>query len=364
MKITGAVVREKSGPFIIEELDLDEPRENEVLVEIVGSGVCHTDILYRDQSYPIPLPVVLGHEGSGIVRQIGSHVSKVSPGDHVILTFSYCGTCASCRKGFPAYCLNFPSYNLCGTRTDGSTTMQKGQELVYGCFLSQSSFASHVLATERNTVKVRDDVPLELLGPLGCSIQTGAGGVINSLHAEAGSSIAIFGIGPVGLAAVMAAVVCGCTIIIVVDFNNERLQFAEQLGATHTINPSQNDPVEAIHDITSSGVDYSLDCVGIPEVSRQAVDSLTVLGVSGLIGGSPVGTQVTLDMNNVLSGRAFRGIIMGDSIPDIFIPRLIELFRAGRFPIDRLIKFYNLKEINEAVTDAGNGLILKAILRP
>jgi aryl-alcohol dehydrogenase len=364
MKITAAVVREKSGPFRIEEVDLEEPSDNEVLIRIVAVGLCHTDLVARDQYLPFPLPAVLGHEGAGIVERVGSRVTKVAPGDHVVLSYLTCGTCPSCTKGMPGHCLDFLRSNFTGARFDGTPTMKKNGEIIHGAFFGQSSFASHALANERNVVKVRKDVPLEILGPLGCGFQTGAGGVINSLHPKAGSSIAVFGIGSVGLSAIMAAVACGCTTIIAVDTNVERLKTALEFGATHIIDPNASDPVAEIQGITGPGADYSLECTGIPKVFRQTVDAIRIGGVCGLIGVAPFGAEVSLDMQNILNGRTIKGIVEGDSVPDIFIPQLIELNRLGRLPFDKMIKFYPMDQINQAAEDSEKGITLKAILRP
>ncbi|HVN97156.1 MAG TPA: NAD(P)-dependent alcohol dehydrogenase [Syntrophorhabdaceae bacterium] len=364
MKIKAAVVREKSGPFVIEDVELDDPRENEVLVRITGSGLCHTDLVARDQYLPFPLPAVLGHEGSGVVEKIGSRVQKVKAGDHVVLSYLSCGCCSSCLKGLPTYCLNFFPSNFMGSRLDGSATMKKKGKPIHGAFFGQSSFASHAIALERNVVKVKQDVSLDKLGPLGCGVQTGAGGVMNSLKAEAGSSIAIFGMGSVGLSAVLAAVVVGCTTIVAVDFNMTRLALAREFGATHIIDPRNGDPVEEIRTITGGGAKYSLECTGIPDVLSQALDCLTLTGVCGLIGVAPFGSRVSLDCQNILNGRAVRGIVEGDSIPDVFIPTLIDLYTQSRFPFDRMITFYNLDQINQAAEDSEKGKTLKAVLRP
>ena len=362
MKITAAIVRKKSGPFIIEEIELDEPRDNEVLVKIVSAGVCHTDLVCRDQYYPVPLPAVFGHEGAGIVEKVGKQVTKVKPGDHVVLSYFTCGDCISCKKGRIGYCFNLYGCNFSGARLDGSTTMKKDGEVIHGSFFNQSSFATYALATERNVVKVSKEAPLEKLGPLGCGIQSGAGSVMNALHPKPGSSIAIFGMGSVGLSGILGAVICGCTKIIGVDINSTRLKLARELGATHTFNSKETDPIKAIQEVTFTGADYSLDCTGLPQVFRQAVDSLTLTGICGLVGAAPLGTEVCLDMNSIFFGRTVRGIIEGDSIPDIFIPQMIELYNQGRFPFDRLITFYSLDEINKAAEDSEKGRVLKPVL--
>jgi aryl-alcohol dehydrogenase len=360
-----AVVREKSGPFVVEEIRLEEPRDDEVLIRIHGVGVCHTDLVVRDQYFPTPLPAVLGHEGSGVVEKIGSGVTTVAVGDHVVLSYASCGKCENCRKGQIGYCPELYGYNFSGGRPDGSSPCCGGDgERLSGYFFAQSSFAQLAIANERNVVRIRKDVPLELMGPLGCGIQTGAGAVINALKPEGGSSIAIFGAGSVGLSAVLAARLTGCATIIAVDVNAERLKLAEECGATHTVDASDSEPVAAIQAITGEGVQYALECTGLPAVVRQAVDSLRLTGVCGVIGVSPLGTEFSLDMNGILFGRTVRGIIEGDSVPQTFIPRLVDLYFAGRFPFDKLVRIYPFDEINQAVEDSEKGKVLKAVLRP
>jgi aryl-alcohol dehydrogenase len=363
MEINAAVIFEPSGRFSLEKLELDDPKDNEVLVRIVGSGICHTDLAGRDQHLPIPLPSVFGHEGAGVVEKVGKSVSKVVPGDHVTLSWMCCGGCGSCKAGKDPYCENFLALNFSGARPDGTTTLKKGDEVVHGNFFGQSAFADYALADERNVVKVSKDVPLEILGPMGCGVMTGAGAVINSLKASAGTSIAIFGAGTVGMSAVMGAVVCGCTKIIAVDIHAERLELARELGATHVVNAGQGDVVEAVKEITGGGPNFSLECVGNPAVFRQAVDVLPLLGVCGLCGVVAPGTEVSLNMDLIMNGRTVRGVIEGDAIPDLFIPKLIELYSQGRFPFDRLITFYPFGDINRAVEDMEKGLVVKPILQ-
>ncbi len=365
MNIKAAVIVETGGEFIIEELELSDPRDDEVLVRIAGVGICHTDLVARDHHLPIPgPPSVFGHEGAGVVEQVGSRVTKVKPGDHVVLAWDCCGTCSSCKSGRDPYCLTFFLHNFHGARPDGSATLHKGDQVIHGSFFCQSSFADFALANERNVVKVRDDIPLEILAPMGCGVMTGAGAVMNSLRPRPGSSIAVFGVGTVGMSAVLAAVVVGCTTIIGVDVHPDRLERAKEFGATHVVNAGQVDPVEAIREITGGGVDLSLECVGNPVVLRQAVDALPRCGVCGLIGAVAPGTEVSLDMDLLMNGRTVTGIIQGDSIPDLFIPRLIELYSQGRFPFDRVITFYPFDDINQAVADIEEGRVIKAVLRP
>jgi aryl-alcohol dehydrogenase len=364
MEIKAAVVFERSGAFQIEQLELSDPNDDEVLVRIVGVGICGTDLGARDGHLPIPPPPsVFGHEGAGVVEKVGARVTKVKPGDHVVLAWDYCGACTSCKAGKELYCLNFFLHNFHGARPDGSTTLRKDDHVIHSSFFCQSSFADFALANERNVVKVRDDVPLEILAPMGCGVMTGAGAVMNSLQPRPGASITIFGVGNVGMSAVLAAVVCGCTTIIGVDIHSDRLEMAKELGATQTVNAGEVDPVEAILDMTGGGTEFSLECVGNPKVLRQAVDVLPRLGVCGLLGVVPPGTEVSLDMDLLMNGRTVTGILGGDAVADLFIPKLIELYRQGRFPFDRLITFYPFDDINQAVEDMEKGQVFKPVLR-
>jgi aryl-alcohol dehydrogenase len=248
-------------------------------------------------------------------------------------------------------------------RADKTTALSEDGSPVHGHFFSQSSFGTYALARERNTVKVDRDVPLWLLGPLGCGVQTGAGAIINALRPPAGASVAIFGAGTVGLSAVMAARLSGCGKIVAIDPVEARRALALELGATHVVDPRREHAVERIQDITAGGCHFSLECTGIPQVVRQAVDCLALTGVCGVIGVARLGTEFTLDMNSILFGRGIRGIIEGDSVPDEFIPRLIGLFRQGRFPFDRLVTPFAFDAIQSAVDASERGEVVKAILR-
>ena len=364
MEVKAAVVFEQAGEFKIENLELSEPRDDEVVVRMVATGICHTDLAAQAGHLPIPAPPsVFGHEGAGIVEKVGARVTKVKPGDHVVLAWDYCGTCAPCKQGQELYCLNFFLHNFHGARPDDSATLHKGDQEIHGVFFNQSSFSNYALANERNVVKVREDISLEVLAPMGCGVMTGAGAVMNSLKVTPGSSIAVFGVGPVGMSAILAAVVCGCTTIIAVDIKPERLKAAKELGATHTINASEVDPVKTILEITGGGAQFSLECVGNPQVLRQAVDVLPRLGVCGLTGVVPPGTEVSLDMDLIMNGRAVRGILGGDAIADLFIPKLVELYHQGRFPFDKMITYYPFEEINRAVEDMEKGSVVKPVLK-
>lgn len=363
MKATAAILKDVGRTFQVETIEIEPPRANEILVRIVGTGVCHTDVKMAEGYRPMPMPVVLGHEGAGIVEAVGSQVTKVQPGDRVVLSYNSCGLCANCQTGQAAYCDEVgPLSFSCKRPSDGSSPLSQNGAVVYGYFFGQSSFASYALTTERNVVKVTQDVPLEILGPLGCGIQTGAGAVLNALDPEPGSSIVIFGTGSVGLSAVMAAVIAGCTTIIAVDLNPQRLELAQSLGATHTLNPAETTGiVPAITEICGGGAAYTLDTTGNPNVLRQAVEALKILGVCGHLGGG--GADVAIPMGHLLFGRTIQGIIQGSSVPDVFIPKLIDLYLSGRFPFDQLISFYPLANINEAIDDMHHGKVIKPVLK-
>jgi len=363
--ITTAVVREQGGEFLIEPASIGAPGPREVLVRVVATGVCHTDMIIRDRYYPSPLPAVLGHEGSGVVEAVGAEVRSVAPGDHVVMTFMSCGYCGQCDQGHPAHCENFFGLNFGGGRGDGSTaTCDAHGGVLHDHFFGQSSFGSFAVAHERNVVKVSRDAPLELLGPLGCGIMTGAGAVLNALKVEAGSSFAAFGSGAVGLSAVMAARVAGATTIIAVDVTPSRLALAKELGATHVVNSREVDVVATIKQITGGGVHYTLESSGRPEVLRQAIDALAIRGSCGIVGAPRLGTEASFDVNDVMvPGKRIIGIVEGDSVPQVFIPRLVDLYLQGRFPFDRLVGFYDFAQINEAIADSESGKTIKPILR-
>jgi aryl-alcohol dehydrogenase len=291
-------------------------------------------------------------------------VTSVSVGDRVALSYASCAACPRCASGRPFYCADFFGRNFMAARPDGTTALSRDGEPVHSHFFGQSSFATGAVVNEGSVVVIADDIPFELVAPFGCGIQTGAGSVINAVRPQAGSSIAIFGAGGVGLAAVMGAVICGCDPIIAVDVRPGRLELARELGATNTVNAAQTDPVAAIRELTHGGVDTSLEASGVPGVLRQAVDVLASDSVCGLIGGPPLGTEERLDVNGLLStGRTVRGLVEGHSVPQTFIPKLVDLWRAGRLPIDRIVRAYDFDQINEAADAALAGDVVKPVLR-
>jgi len=363
MKVRAAVARIARAPLSIETLDIEAPRETEILVKLVATGVCHTDLVVRDGLLPTPLPVVLGHEGAGIVAAVGSSVTSVAPGDHVVMTYNSCGECPSCAAGAQSFCYDFFSRNFLGARVDGTTALSNDESTVHANFFGQSSFADHAIAHEANVVPVPHDMPLELLGPLACGVQTGAGAVLNALQVCAGSSFAVFGSGSVGLSAIMAAKVAGATTIVAIDTVPERLALARELGATHVIAAGPN-VVADIMAITGHGVSFALDTTALPAVIRSAVESLAPRGVCAILGASGPDAEISLNETHFMTGgRRLIGTVEGDSDPKTFIPHLIELYRSGVFPFDRLVRYYDFDQINEAIADSEAGSTIKPILR-
>ncbi|MDR5733915.1 NAD(P)-dependent alcohol dehydrogenase [Caballeronia sp. LZ025] len=364
MQITAAIARDIKAPLSIESFELEDPRDDEILVKLVATGICHTDAAMRDRQFPVPHPLVLGHEGAGIVERVGANVRKVQVGDHVIMHYDSCGACPSCIEHAPAYCHHFFKFNFSGLRGDGTATLQASHSPAFANFFGQSSFANFSLCRERNVVKVAHDLPLDVLAPIGCGIQTGAGAVLNALKVKVGDSLAVFGAGSVGLAAVMAARAAGATRIIAVDLNMARLEMARSLGATDTIHAGERNVVESIKALTGAGVAYAFDTTGHAKILRQCVDALAPRGVCGTVGVPAGEKDVTLDIVDVMThGKTFRGIVQGESNPDVFFQQLIELYRQGRFPLDKLVAFYPFSEINRAMEDSESGKVVKAVLR-
>jgi len=364
-KATAAVTEIPGGPFVLSEVELGELRSDEVLVDISAAGICHTDLICRDQWMPVPLPAVLGHEGAGVVLAVGAGVERVHVGERVGLTFDSCGACPSCLQAKPSYCHRFFEHNFAASRpSDESTAISRGGEPVHSHFFGQSSFATQAIARERNVIGIESHIPLDIAAPFGCGLQTGAGAVLNTLALAAGSTLVVFGTGAVGIAAVLAAVIAGATMIIGVDCVADRLELARELGATHTIDVTTTDAVGEVNRLSRHGADFALETTGVPAVLRSAVDCLAPRGTAGVIGVPKVGTEVALDVNVILTGgRVVRGVVEGDSVPQLLIPQLIRYWEEGRFPVERLIRHYDFDQINEAAADAEQGRVIKPVLK-
>lgn len=360
MKVIAAVVHETNEALKIEEVELMEPKADEVLIKIVATGVCHTDA-ESINGRGAPFPAVLGHEGAGIIEKVGASVTNVTPGDHVVLSYSYCGECSQCLTGHQNLCERTVELNFGGKSKDGSNRIHQHEHPV-STFFGQSSFATYSIANKNNVVKVDKEVDLALLGPLGCGIQTGSGTVMNSLRPEPGTSIAIYGGGAVGLSAVMAAKIMGLKHIIVVDLHENRLELAKELGATHTLNGKEVDVVKEIKEITDGGVQYAIETTGAAPVIKQSIHALRVSGTVSIVG---MGGDVMINFTNdiLMEGKRVIGTVQGDSVPQIHIPRLVQYYKEGKFPFDKLVKFYDFEDINQAFEDSKIGVTIKPIVR-
>lgn len=375
-----AIVDCCGADFRVAQISVRAPRPGELLVRLVAAGLCHTDIVCRLQHIPTPTPIVLGHEGVGIVVECPSGSGEFQPGDAVLLTYTSCGHCENCALGKPFYCATHRA-NF-GTKETGYTESATGQPL-YSHFFGQSSHATFCLCFEENALKLDRamlegaGIPLKQLAPLACGVQTGAGAVLNSLRPAAGSSIAVFGTGAVGLSAIMAARVAGCGIIVGVDIHASRLQLASELGATHTVNSANMSPADLVAELqrladgreigsqpSRGGLDCAVDSTGVPAVLRSAFEALRPTGTCVLVGGSKPGSIVELPMDKILLGRTLKGCIQGESVARSFIPRLLLLHVQGRLPFDKLITYYEggLSDLNQAAQDSLSGKSIKPVI--
>lgn len=349
ISIEVAIARD-SDHFEFRSVEIEPPSDNEILVRIAAVGICHTDLDCASGGSNI----VLGHEGAGIVERIGRKIKTLRPGDHVVLSYQSCGCCPACRRGQPAHCDDFFRLNFSGERLDGTNALETSGLRAH--FFGQSSFATHAIATERNTVKVPRTLPLAQLAPLGCGIQTGAGTILNSLDVRAHQSVAIFGTGSVGLAAVMAARIRRAAPLIAIDIQPKRLRLARQLGATHTLDARRKDLTTALRQIAPRGIDYALEITGDSDNLRTAIETLAPRGTIAMIANPCSGD------NRLKAGQKMLEIIQGDAVPQRFIPRLIRYHRAGRFPLQRLNRTYPFHQINRAIADTHNGRAIKPVL--
>jgi aryl-alcohol dehydrogenase len=358
-----AVTAEADAGFQLRRALIGEPREDELLVRIEAAGICHTDVSVAEGRFGTPFPIVVGHEGTGTVEAVGSGVRHIAPGDRVSLSFDFCGRCRNCRDGRPTYCYENWPRNFGGGRLDGSTSLELDGAPVHSHFLGQSSFAEHSVCPQHCATRIESDIPAALLAPMGCGVQTGAGAVLNVLRPEPRDAIAIFGLGAVGLSAVMGAAIRACETIVAVDPNPERRRLAEELGATLTVDPGAEDPVEAVRALAPHGIQLSLEMSGVPAVLQEAISVLAPGGTCGLVGAPPVGTRFPLDVHEVLSfGRRLQGIVLGDAVPQVFLPELVSYWEAGRLPIEKLVETFPFARIEEAIESARSGRVVKPVL--
>ena len=343
MKIKAAVVKEVGAPFEIkDDVELHDVGPTDLQIHMVASGICHSDEAIRRGDASLGYPVILGHEGAGIVEKVGSEVKNFKPGDHVILSFYSDGTCDNCLKGDDHFTEN-------------------GKHV--SDMFNQSSFTTTTVVDQRNAVKVDSKLDLRKLGPLGCGYVTGSGTVFNTLKPKPGDTIAVFGTGAVGLAAMMAGRISGCIKVIAVDIVPERLELAKELGATHAINSKEEDPVEKIKELTGGyGVDWTVDTTGLSSVIMNSVAALAQGGTCAAIAVTPHLIELSTWNDLCVDDKKIVGVNMGDSIPQIDIPRLIEFYKLGWFDFDKTEKFYDFEEINQANADSVSSKTIKPVL--
>jgi len=359
-----AAVLNAPGELVVDDVEFGAPGPGEVLVKLVASGLCHTDLGVMAGGIPFPTPGVIGHEGGGIVQAVGVGVTSVVPGDKVLLSFTSCGECAACNSAHPAYCETWLPRNLLGMlRPEGSADITRDGHPVTAHFFGQSSFGQYSIADERSLVRVDQDADLAVLAPLGCGVLTGFGSIWNVLDPGPTDTVAVYGTGAVGLSAVIAASHRSPAQLIAIDIVDERLALARELGATETINATTENVAERLAAITGDrGVTKSFDTTGNPQVARGALDAASVRGTVLVCGAPPPGTEIPVDIQGILAGKVLRGVTMGDSDPHVLIPQLVALHASGGLPLEKLEKSYSLDEIGQAADDMHHGVTVKPVI--
>ena len=363
MRIKAAVTREK-GKLAIEELNLAEPKLGEVVVKMVASGVCHTDSSTMEMFVPTKFPIVLGHEGVGIVEKVGEGVKTLKPGDHVIMSFPSCGCCEKCVEGHPYACERSTELFFFGTYADEDTRITDDNGVKVGSLFGQGAFATHCVIDERNAVKVDPDVDLKALCSLGCGVQTGVGTVLNRMKPNPGDTFVVFGCGAVGISGIMGAKLAGCSTIIGVDIVPSRLELAKECGATHVINGRECSDVPAeIKRLTGGkGAHFALEASGVPVLIRQMLESVRMEGLAVQV--SMAGSSVDLDVTRLFVGPCvtFAGIVEGGANPQLLIPQLVQFYKEGLLPVDKMNKYYPFSEIQQAFENSHNGTAIKPVV--
>lgn len=356
-----AVVATAGAPFVVDRVRLPRLVGNQVLVRVEAVGICHADLGARAGDFPVPYPVVLGHEGCGVVVGVGPAVTAIRPGQRVVLTFDSCGSCSQCRADRPSRCVHLLTRNWTG---DTASPRAAGASAdVHVGFFGQSAFAEYAIAGERNAIPVDTTLSAELLAPLGCGVQTGFGAVRNVLRPVPGDVVAVFGAGAVGLSAVMACSDVGGITVVVVDPDPARRALAQELGASVAVDADAGDPADAIRQRFPGGVQGAVECSGRTSAFAAAVLSCGTGGTTVVVGAPPFGTLAGLDVADVVnSSKRIVGSVEGDSVPGESIPHLVGLIERGRLPVDRLVTTYPLAEIERAAQDMATGRVVKPVL--
>ena len=358
-----AVMHERGADLVVEDLDLEAPRVGEVLVRLVATGICHSDLNGLRGSRPLPTPMVLGHEGSGVVEAVGAGVVAVAPGDHVILSaIGRCGRCVACVDGRSWMCSAWGASIFSGTLLDGSTRLSLKGKPVHHWF-AQSSFAERAVVPEGSVVKIRKDVALETVALLACGVSTGLGAVLNAAGVRPGESVAVIGCGGVGVSAIVGADLAHAYPIVAVDIADEKLEYAKSLGATHTVNASREDAVARVRELTGGGPDHSFECVGNPRTLEQLVEIVKPGAHGYVVGAAAPGTRFPFPTDGFIRNKHLHGVMQGNVRATVDIPRYVDLFARGRLPLDRMAtRQYALADVNRALHDlehaTGRGVLV------
>ena len=351
-----AVLREINKPLVIEDVQIDNPGPHEVLVQTSAAGICHSDYHFMNGSYATELPSVMGHESAGVVEKVGSEVSYLKPGDHVISCMSmFCGSCSYCLTGKPYGCDNLDDMGRPGRITKEGETVQQGYNL--------GSFAEQMLLHERALVKIRKDMPLDRAALIGCAVTTGVGSVIRTASVEPGATVAVLGCGGVGLSAINGAAIAGAARIIAIDILDNKLELARQFGATDGINAANSNAVEAIMELTSGGVDYAFEALGLKQTCEQAFDMIRPSGTACIIGMVPEGQKIEIDAASLINDRRLIGSNMGSNAFRVDMPRFVDFYLQGRLNLDALIsKRIPLEQVNEAYAEMLTGSVARSVI--
>ena len=364
MDIQAAVLYGPNERLKVERVTIDDPQDHEIRVKLVATGLCHSDLHVLRAAVPSPFPVVLGHEGAGIVDKVGEGVTSVKPGDHVILPVIYtCGKCRYCVEGQPALCSEVLPAHLMGTLPGGGKRLRKNNQDLH-VFYSQGSFAEYVVVHERSAVKVKDDVPLEIACLFSCGVTTGLGAVINRAGLRSGETIVVYGCGGVGLSCIMGAKLAGAGKIMAVDIQDKKLDLAQELGADFLINATREDPQQRVMQITGTGADYAIESVGNVKIMSQAFGSIHSAGTCVLVGAAPMLDILGLLPYEFLLGKTLKGSFLGNVKTLIDVPRYVDMYMDGKIPVHKLAShYYTLEQINEAIDAVEKGQVVRAIIR-
>lgn len=354
-----AIFREVGQPLEVEEVSISKPGPREVLIKTAAAGVCHSDLHFVEGLYPAVTPMVLGHESAGIVEQVGSSVTYVKPGDHVITCLSvFCGHCEQCLTGHMSLCA---SPEVRRGEDEEPRLSQDGQPMQQ--FANLSSFAEQMLVHEHGLVKIREDMPLDRAALIGCGVTTGVGAVFHTAAVEPGSTVAVIGCGGIGLSCINGAALVGAAKVIAIDTLDSKLEMAKVFGATDVINASDGDVVEQVRELTGGGVQYSFEAIGLKETAEQSFSMIRPGGTATIIGMIPVGVKIELMGSAFLQEKKIQGSMMGSNRFRVDMPRFIDFYLAGKLHLDEMVsKRIGLSDINEAFVDMKSGTVARSVI--